>query len=460
MRTRNNHIFHFINSTKFNANNMSSYDKQKRINKNFKNHILKKNSIPFPKSTKLLETPNKSHLNNQRRYSPFFNNKNKDDNTNNLITINYSLSSKKSSIIESNRSSINNSKLSISYITPRKYLSSSIKVESRENSFAHKKLMTISSYRESKINYMKNHFNAGKLLKNDNKKGDKKDNKKEIIKESKKESVNINNLLKKLKLQMKIPHKKFDFNIKTKETKNKINIEKIKQLHDKLLKFNLKTKNIEISKNNCRKHQSLQCICFLSFKKRCELCKKLVDNFIYKLHYFSHPSQILNWIYLGNAKNANNIEDIINFRITYVLNCALEVHDKNLPKHIKYCHIKLVDTPQTDIIPFLEKAVDFIELARKNKKKILIHCKLGISRSPSILIAYLVKYMNFTTMKALDFIKSKRKQIQPNPGFLVQLSAYERKISKNRVLPKYICNSHSVSKSTADFSSSQHRYIL
>ena len=459
MSTRNNHIFHFISSTKLHTNNMSSYDKQKRINKNFKNQILKKNSIPFPKSIKLLETPKKLNLNNQRRFSPFLNNQNKEYITNNLITINYSLSSKKNSLLDSNLSSINNSKTSISYITPRKYLSSSIKLESRENSFVHKQLMTISGYKERKINYMKNYFNVEQFLKKDNKNDNKNVIKREIIKESKKKIVNINNLLKKFKLQVKT-QKKFDFITKKKENKNKINIEKINQLHDKLLKFNFKSKKIEISKNNGRTHRSLQCICFLSVKRRCELCKKLVNNFIYKLHYFSHPSQILNWIFLGNARNANNIEDIINFRIAYVLNCALEVHDKNLPKHIKYCHIKLMDTPQTEIIQFLEKALDFIELARKNKKKVLIHCKLGISRSPSILIAYLVKYMNFTTMTALDFIKSKRKQIQPNPGFLLQLSTYERKISKNRVLPKYISNNQSISKSTADFSSSQNKYTL
>ena len=192
MSTRNNHIFHFISSTKLHKNNMSSYDKQKRINKNFKNQILKKNSIPLPKSTKLLETPKKLNLNNQRRFSPFLNNKNKEYSTNNSITINYSLSSKKNSLLDSNLSSINNSKTSISYITPRKYLSSSIKVESRENSFVHKQLMTISGYKERKINYMKNYFNVEQFLKKDNKKDNKNDNKKvikrEIIKESKKKN--------------------------------------------------------------------------------------------------------------------------------------------------------------------------------------------------------------------------------------------------------------------------------
>lgn len=62
-------------------------------------------------------------------------------------------------------------------------------------------------------------------------------------------------------------------------------------------------------------------------------------------------------------------------------------------------------------------------------------------------------------MKAFDFIKSKRKQIQPNPGFLLQLSTYEKKFSRNMALPKYTCNNHSISKSTADFSSSHNKYI-
>jgi hypothetical protein len=455
MSTRNNHIFHFISSTKLNTNNLSSYDKQKRINQNFKNQILKKNSIPFPKKNKLLETPNKSNINNQRRFNQFIFNNNKDSSIKNSITLNYSLSSKKDSLIDSN-SSINNSKTTISYITPRKYISSTIKVESRENSFIHKQLMTIPSYRERKISYMKNTFNQSKLLKKDNKKDKTKENKKE----DKKESVNINNILKKFKLQLKLPHKKLDLNLKKKENKNKINIEKIKKMHDKLLKINIKSKNLGADKNNVRKHQNLQCISLLSFKRRCELCKKLVDNFLYKLHYFSHPSQILSWIFLGNARNANNIEDIIYFRITYILNCASEVYDKNLPKHIKYCHINLEDTSKTDIFPFLEKALDFIESARKNKKKILIHCKLGISRSPTILIAYLVKYMNFTTISALNFIKSKRKQIQPNPGFLDQLNTYEKKISKNKVIPKCNYNNQNISKSTVNFSSAQYKYIL
>jgi hypothetical protein len=50
--------------------------------------------------------------------------------------------------------------------------------------------MTISGYKERKINYMKNYFNVEQFLKKDNKKDNKNDNqkviKREIIKESKK----------------------------------------------------------------------------------------------------------------------------------------------------------------------------------------------------------------------------------------------------------------------------------
>ena len=94
--------------------------------------------------------------------------------------------------------------------------------------------------------------------------------------------------------------------------------------------------------------------------------------------------------------------------------------------------MNLVDDPSIDIIQYFEQAFSFIELARKKKQKILIHCKLGISRSPAILIGYLIKHLGHTTASALNFIKSKRVQIHPNSGFINQLNLYERSFKKNQ----------------------------
>ena len=56
---------------------------------------------------------------------------------------------------------------------------------------------------------------------------------------------------------------------------------------------------------------------------------------------------------------------------------------------------------------------------------ILIHCKFGISRSVSFIIAYLIKYLGFTVIRALNFLRNIKQQINPNEGFLEQLLEYE-----------------------------------
>ena len=55
---------------------------------------------------------------------------------------------------------------------------------------------------------------------------------------------------------------------------------------------------------------------------------------------------------------------------------------------------------------------------------------MGISRSASIVIAFLMhtKLINFE--QALFYLRSKRRQVQPNPGFVLQLQKYERSMHK------------------------------
>ena len=154
------------------------------------------------------------------------------------------------------------------------------------------------------------------------------------------------------------------------------------------------------------------------------------------MHYSFHPSQIFPWLYLGDYMNANNNEELKLLKIKYLLNCALEIKISNIPLGIKYLKLDLIDSPEMNIVQYFEKAFAFIESARKNSDNILIHCKLGRSRSVSILIAYMIRYYDFNVKKALEFIQAKRKQIKPNDGFIKQLYSYERYISNS----KYINN--------------------
>ena len=160
--------------------------------------------------------------------------------------------------------------------------------------------------------------------------------------------------------------------------------------------------------------------------KLCPLCNKNIQLNRFDFHFSNHPSQILPWLFLGNYRNAFDKDELISLNIKYILNCAFECYN-HYPNEITYCHLKLNDLPNFQILPHLNKAVSFIEEAHNKGVNILIHCQMGISRSTSCLIAYFVKALGYKVMNALRFIKRKRKQVMPNYGFLKQLVQYEKK---------------------------------
>ena len=55
----------------------------------------------------------------------------------------------------------------------------------------------------------------------------------------------------------------------------------------------------------------------------------------------------------------------------------------------------------------------------------LVHCYEGKSRSVTILTAYLMCYERMTLKGALDLLRSKKPDVKPNKGFLVQLQEFE-----------------------------------
>ena len=256
-------------------------------------------------------------------------------------------------------------------------------------------------------------------LKNINKENNKKSN--DRINNKINELKNLNKEEKSIKNEQKI--NKY-------EPKNIIKFEKLKKLKKKV-KYDLTKINDEESKQE-RINNILYGIPYMNEKKECELCHKLVASHTYKFHFYSHPSKILNWLFLGTFKNANNLDEINSFGIKHILNCAIEIIPKNIPNNIKYCHVNMLDDQNIDITLYFKKAFGFIEQARKKGEKILIHCKLGISRSPALLIGYFIKYRRFTTDSALEFIKSKRSQVHPNIGFIEQLYSYEKSLKQNQ----------------------------
>ena len=165
-------------------------------------------------------------------------------------------------------------------------------------------------------------------------------------------------------------------------------------------------------------------------KKECELCHELVESHLYKVHLATHPTEILTFLYLGNYSHACNIKELKRLKINYVLNCAIECRN-DLPNNIEELHLKIRDLEDFEIFDFFEQSNEFINKCKIMGENCLVHCKLGVSRSAAVVIAYLIKYYNLSTAEAFDFVKSKRMSIKPNDGFMRQLYMYEKILKEN-----------------------------
>jgi dual specificity phosphatase 12 len=73
------------------------------------------------------------------------------------------------------------------------------------------------------------------------------------------------------------------------------------------------------------------------------------------------------------------------------------------------------DHDQFNISSIFDTTFEFIERARKSTN-ILIHCYAGISRSATVLIAYLMRKLEIGVREAMDMVQRRRWQIYPNNG--------------------------------------------
>ncbi|KAG7299659.1 hypothetical protein JYU34_016652 [Plutella xylostella] len=91
-------------------------------------------------------------------------------------------------------------------------------------------------------------------------------------------------------------------------------------------------------------------------------------------------------------------------------------------------YVPLLDTPNSDMHPYMEKVADLIHEVVSRGEMVLVHCVAGVSRSVTLCLAYLVKWEKMTLRDAYHHMKLRRPQIRPNTGFFKQLIKYEERL--------------------------------
>ncbi|KAF8191644.1 protein-tyrosine phosphatase-like protein [Mycena galopus ATCC 62051] len=125
-------------------------------------------------------------------------------------------------------------------------------------------------------------------------------------------------------------------------------------------------------------------------------------------------------IFLGNLWAAECDETKQKYGITHRISVCRESSSTG-PKHLV---IPVNDSEYEDLLIYLPDACRFIEDALAEGGRVLIHCIMGISRSTTVLAAYLMKTRSLSTAAAISFIKQYRPQVLPNYGFVKQLHTF------------------------------------
>ncbi|XP_045445471.1 LOW QUALITY PROTEIN: protein phosphatase Slingshot [Melitaea cinxia] len=136
------------------------------------------------------------------------------------------------------------------------------------------------------------------------------------------------------------------------------------------------------------------------------------------------PTEIFDHVYLGSEWNASNLEELQRNGVRHILNVTREI-DNFFPGMFDYLNIRVYDDEKTDLLKHWDNTFKYINKARNEGSKVLVHCKMGISRSASVVIAYAMKAFNWNFDKALKHVKTKRSCIKPNTNFLNQLETYQ-----------------------------------
>ncbi|CAG9785273.1 unnamed protein product [Diatraea saccharalis] len=101
--------------------------------------------------------------------------------------------------------------------------------------------------------------------------------------------------------------------------------------------------------------------------------------------------------------------------------------------------VPLLDTPSSDMYPYMECVADLINEVVNKGEVVLVHCVAGVSRSVTLCLAYLVKWQRMTLCDAYHHIKQRRPQIRPNTGFFKQLIKYEERLFSEASVKMVYC---------------------
>ncbi|XP_021271058.1 serine/threonine/tyrosine-interacting-like protein 1 isoform X2 [Numida meleagris] len=150
-----------------------------------------------------------------------------------------------------------------------------------------------------------------------------------------------------------------------------------------------------------------------------------------------YPVEILpGKLYMGNFKQACDQQIQKDLKIKAQVNIS-EQPAPLLAEEGKYLHISVPDSLEADLFSSFSAISHFIAVFQKSVSflhtqldlgAVLVFSSLGISRSSTVTMAYLMHSFQFSLKKAWDHVLKCKTNMRPHRGFVKQLSDWETQL--------------------------------
>ncbi len=137
-------------------------------------------------------------------------------------------------------------------------------------------------------------------------------------------------------------------------------------------------------------------------------------------------------LFLGGVSAAFDEKTYRDYKVTHVLSImrrqtyfVRKMTETRKRFDVSHRLVNVKDDPRAFLMKYWPRCFDFIDSARENGGVVLVHCMAGVSRSAATVAAYLLYKNQFSSVnEALRHVQSKRRDVNPNPGFVRQLEFF------------------------------------
>jgi len=135
-------------------------------------------------------------------------------------------------------------------------------------------------------------------------------------------------------------------------------------------------------------------------------------------------------VYISGHKVPSDRACLLKHQITHIVNMAADVCDNSFPGEFNYLTYYLKDANYEDLSPIFYRTLEWMQNAVETGGRVLVHCHQGVSRSATIVLAYLMWRFKLQFDAAFKNLQKIRPICNPNTGFTCQLLTLGKKLSR------------------------------